>query len=448
MASTLPRRLHPALGLLLAAFLVALWPGPARADLSVNITDGVVKPLPIAIGDFYAEGPETADLGQRIAAVISDNLERSGLFQPIDRRLFLAAPASVHVTPDFSIWQRIEAQGLVTGEVVQRSDGSISIAFRLWDVFAAEDMEGLEYITTRENWRRIAHAISDRIYQRLTGESGYFATRVVYVSESGRATERVKRLAIMDQDGANHRFLTDGANLVLTPRFSPTGSEITYLAQSPDGVFQVHLLDTDTLRRELLARFDGISIAPRFSPDGNQVILSLISGGDSDIYAMDLRTRQLSRLTQHPAIDTSPSYSPDGQRVVFESDRGGSQQLYTMRADGSNVTRITFGDGRYANPVWSPRGDLIAFTRIHRNQFYIGVIEWDGTNERMLTQAFHVEGPTWAPNGRVLMYFKEEAAPGGRSRQARLYTIDITGRNERRVETPTGASDPAWSPLY
>ncbi|MFC7333293.1 Tol-Pal system beta propeller repeat protein TolB [Rhodocista pekingensis] len=443
---TIGRRLAAALLVALAAALPA---GAASAqELRLDITKGVSEPMPIAITTFLGGTPQEQTVARQISSVITANLERSGLFQPLDPARFIQTPEQLaSAPPRFADWRLIGAQALVAGGVQAQPDGRLRVQFRLFDVVYGKQLTGLAYFTQAEGWRRVAHIISDAIYKRLTGEEGYFDTRVVYIAESGPANQRVKRLAIMDQDGENNRFLTDGRVLVLTPRFSPTAQEITYLSYFNNKP-RVYLFNIDTGRQELLGDFPGMTFAPRFSPDGNQVIMSLAQSGNTDIYTLDLRTRRQTRLTDHPGIDTAPSYSPDGKQIVFESDRGGTQQLYTMNADGSNVKRITFGQGRYATPVWSPRGDLIAFTRLNGGRFYIGVIRPDGTGERLLTEAFHVEGPTWAPNGRVLMYFKEKpVGAGARQRQSRLFTIDLTGVNERQMVTATDASDPAWSPL-
>lgn len=428
---------------------LALWstaPPQVQAQLTVDITKGFVEPLPIAISDFYAESNEGSEVGSDIAQVISDNLEGSGLFAPIDQRAFIQDPAALDAGPRFADWRLIDAQALVSGSVELQNDGRMRVEFRLWDVLAEEQMQGLAYTTSPDNWRRIAHIISDEIYQRLTGEEGYFDTRIVYVAESGPQDRRVKRLAIMDQDGANHRFLTDGSSLVLTPRFSPTSQEITFMSYAGDAP-RVYLLNLNTGQQEVLGEFPGMTFSPRFSPDGNKVILSMSDGGNSDIYTMDLRTRDMQRLTDHPSIDTSPSYSPDGDRIVFNSDRSGQQQIYVMNADGSNVERISFGDGRYATPVWSPRGDLIAFTRMSQGNFYVGVMSPDGSGERMISQGYLVEGPTWAPNGRVLAFFRQEPADSSGRVNSDLVSVDVTGFNERVLPTPMDASDPAWSPL-
>ncbi len=416
----------------------------AQAELRVDITRGHVEPLPIALVDLAGSSEADAAIGRQITEVITRNLERSGLFRPIDPAAFIIEPGGMTVRPRFQDWRIINAQALVTGRVVPGGDpGRLMVEFRLWDVFAEQDLVGLKLSGAREAWRSIAHTMSDKIYERLTGESGYFHTRVVYIAETGPPDKRIKRLAIMDQDGQNLRYLSDGRHLVLTPRFSPTAQEITYLSYE-GGVPRVYLRQIDTGQQELLGDFPGMTFAPRFSPDGNHVVMTMAQRGNSDIYEMDLRSRQVRRLTDNPAIETAPCYSPDGAFIAFESDRGGSQQIYVMRRDGSDVHRITFDRGRYGTPVWSPRGDLIAFTKSHQGRFYIGVMRPDGSGERILAQDYLVEGPTWAPNGRVIMFFRSSSRDPD---SAELVTIDLTGRNERILFTSTAASDPAWSPL-
>jgi TolB protein len=416
----------------------------AHAELHIDLTRGNPKPMPIAIPVFTGG---SGTMGADITGVVAADLERSGLFQPIDSKAFVDQDANSHIPPHYNDWRVINAQALVTGDIQAQPDGRLAVSFRLWDIFAEQQLTGLRYTTTPDNWRRIAHIIADAVYKRLTGEDGYFDTRIVYISESGPLNQRIKRLAIMDQDGANHRYLTDGKALVLTPRFSPTAQEITYLSFAR-GTPRVYLFNIDTGQQEVLGDFPGMSFAPRFSPDGNRVIMSIALNGASQIYSMDLRTRRATQITTTESIDTSPCYSPDSSQIVFNSDRGGSQQLYAMNADGSNIHRISFGSGRYGTPVWSPRGDLIAFTKFDSSTFYIGISKPDGSGERLLTQSFLVEGPTWAPNGRVLAYFRQTQSDArGNGGRSRLYSIDLTGYNEREMVTPQDASDPAWSPL-
>jgi TolB protein len=430
--------------LALAAFCLAVFPVSAKAELRIDVTRGVTEPIPIAVANFVSSDMSGSQFATSVPQVIASDLASTGLFKLIDPRAFIQDAASMQQQIRFAEWKAINAQALVNGTVSRTPDGRTRVEFRLFDVYGQQQLTGMAYMTTPDNWRRIAHIIADEIYKRLTGENGYFDSRIVYIAESGPATARVKRLAIMDQDGANQRYLTDGRNLVLTPRFSPNQQTITYLSYVGNKP-RVYVYDLETGRQEVVGDFPGMTFAPRFSPDGSKVIMSLSQNGNSDLYVMDLRSRRPQKLTDGPAIDTSPSYSPDASKVVFESDRGGTQQLYVMDANGGNPRRITFGDGRYAGPVWSPRGDLIAFTKMHKGQFYIGVIRPDGTGERLITNGYHMEGATWAPNGRVLAYFKESSGRSGRS--AKLYSIDLTGYNEHQLNTPGDGSDPAWSPM-
>ncbi|HEY2071177.1 MAG TPA: Tol-Pal system beta propeller repeat protein TolB [Rhizomicrobium sp.] len=417
--------------------LVSLFAAPASAQLRVDVTQGNTQPMPIAIPDFLGNPS-----GAQIAGVVRADLERSGFFKPLDSKSFIEVVKDINVAPNYANWKVINAQALVTGQVVAQPDGRLRVDFRLWDIYGQTQMLGLQYFTTPENWRRVAHLVSDAIYKRITGEEGYFDTRIVFISETGPAIARKKRLAIMDEDGANPQFLTNGSYLVLTPRFNPTAQMIAYMSYVGDRP-RVYLFDLESGRQEMLGNFPNMTFSPRFSPDGNKVVMTLEQGGNSDIYVMDLRTRAYQRLTTDPAIDTSPSFSPDGRQITFESDRGGSQQIYVMNADGSNQHRVSFGGGKNGTPVWSPRGDLIAFTKQGGGRFDIGVMHPDGSGERIITDGWEDEGPTWAPNGRVLMFTR--SAQGGRGSQ--IWSVDITGRNERRVMSPGNASDPAWSPL-
>ncbi len=416
---------------------------PAHAEVNIDITQGNVQPLPIAVTDFFGVAQDEGDIGRQISEVMAADLKRSGIFAPIDKKAFIQSAASMKVLPRFSDWRVIKAQGLVNGSIEYLDNGKLRVEFRLWDVFAEQQMLGQALETERNNWRRVAHMIADRVYKRLTGEDGYFDTRIVYVAESGTKKDRVKRLAIMDQDGAGHRYLTDGRSLVLTPRFSPKRQEITFLSYY-NNTPRVYLFNIQTGRQELLGAFPGMTFAPRFSPDGNSVLMSHAEHGTTDIYVMDLRTRKPRRLTNDGSINTSPSFAPDGKRLAFNSDRGGSPQLYVMDSDGKNVKRLSFDKGSYATPVWSPRGDLIAFTKQTGGKFHIGVMRPDGSGERLLTESFLDEAPTWSPNGRVLMFFRQEPGANGKTR---VYSVDLTGYNLREVITPGDASDPAWSPL-
>ncbi len=429
------------------SLLIALFMAfSGKAELAIDVSGAMRDPMPVALPEMIHNGFFVGQQGKKILEVIKADLERSGLFETVDKDSYIQEFSSMSQEPEFLDWKAIKAQALIQSQIEEIDANNIKVSFRLWDVFAENQMTGQSFTTTKDNWRRIAHVIADAIYERLTGEKGYFDTRIVYVSESGPATKRIKRLAIMDQDGENHKFLTNGAAMALTPRFSPNLQKITYMSYAGN-IPRVYVLDIESGEQTLLGNFPGMTFAPRFSPDSSKVLLSYASGGKTNIYEMDLKTRKSRQITYGRAIDTSPSYSPDGSQIVFNSDRGGNQQLYVMDADGSNVRRISFGNGRYATPVWSPRGDYIAFTKMAGGQFYVGVMYPDGTGERVLASGYLVEGPTWSPNGRVLMYFRQDKGKGRSTPPVKLYSIDLTGYNERQIITPADGSDPAWSPL-
>jgi TolB protein len=430
---------------LTAGLLGALSPALAQAPARVEIDEGVIQPIPIAIsistaGPTAAAGGPNATIGQQIARVVAADLERSGYFAPIDPAAFIQTDLDVNVEPRYEDWQTLRALDLVNGRAYIDADGRLQVDFRLWDVFNKKQLIGQNLTATPENLRRIAHKIADLIYEKLTGYEGYFDTRVVFVAESGKRGKRKQMLAIMDQDGANPSYLTDGTLKVMSPRFSADGQQIAYMALSADAA-RIYVLDIDTNRQESLGPIKGMAFAPRFSPDGTKLAFTVDQAGNSDIYVMDLRTRQMRRLTRDPGIDTSPSFSPDGSQIVFNSDRGGSPQLYIMNDDGSNVRRLSFGSGRYTTPVFSPKGDMIAYTRQSDGRFSIGVMKADGSDERLLTSSYLEEGPTWAPNGRYIMFFREPL--GG---LPSLWTVDVTGRIEKPVPYTGGGSDPSWSP--
>jgi len=418
----------------------------ARAQqppLELTIEGAEFKPLPLALTGFSPGSPDLAQRAGDIAAVVQGDLESTGLFDLVPEAAFVTRRIEFDAEPAYADWRVINAEALVTGRVLQAGDGRLRVQFRVFDTLAEQQIAGLQFLADPEDWRRVAHKVADGIYTSLTGEGPYFDSRIAFIDETGPKGDRRKRLAVMDQDGARLRYVPLDDSLVLTPRFSPSEQSVLYISYDT-GAPQVFLLNLDTGQRERLGNFPGMSFAPRFSPDGSEVVLSLAQGGNTDLYAMSLANRRLRRLTRHPAIDTSASYSPDGSQLVFESDRGGSQQLYIMPANGGPARRISFGDGRYATPVWSPRGDLIAFTKIFQGQFHIGVMRTDGSGERLLYKAFLVEGPSFSPNGRVLIFYRETP---GRTGRPSLFTVDVTGRNLREVETPNAASDPSWSPL-
>ena len=437
------------------ALLFLIIPKTSFGLIEVDITRGNLNPLPIAVSPLFVESKSVKEfqnllkkenIGEDISSVVENNLKSSGLFNPLKKEAFLQKPDIAHLKPRFEDWSLIKAQALITGEVKYENE-KLRVEFRLWDVLAGKEMMALAFTTVPDNWRRVGHIITDKVYQRLTGEKGYFDTRIIYVSEEGPKTNRVKKLAIMDQDGFNTKYLTLGNELVLTPRFNPTNQMVTYLSYFKN-LPRVYLLDIETGVQEVVGDFPGMTFAPRFSPDGKKIIMSFAKDGNSDIYTMDLENRIVEKITNHPSIDTSPSFSPDGKYICFNSDRSGYQQIYVMKSDGSKVKRISFGKGLYGTPVWSPRGDLIAFTKLHKGKFYIGVMRVDGSGERLLTENYYQEAPSWSPNGRVLIFYRETKSDSeGKGFSAKLWSIDLTGYNERLVDTKTDASDPSWSSL-
>lgn len=441
---TVDRFLIPALALAMMALVGVQTPAQAQSGpLRIEITEGVIEPLPFAVPDFVDEGG-AGEYASNIARVIASDLSGTGLFREIPREAHIARVTSFDNSIGYEDWKAINAQAVITGAVTVSGD-RIVVKFRLFDVFSGQQLgEGLQFAGTTQSWRRMAHKVADAAYSRITGEGGYFDSRVVFVSESGPKNQRLKRLAVMDYDGANVQYLTDSSSIVLAPRFSPTGDRILYTSYAT-GFPRITLMDVGSLRTQTLAEQPGtMTFAPRFSPDGGRVVFSLERGGNSDLYMLTLGSGNLVQLTNAPSIETAPSFSPDGSQIVFESDRSGTQQLYIMPASGGEGRRISGGQGRYGTPVWSPRGDMIAFTKQHQGRFHIGVMRTDGSEERLLTASFLDEGPTWAPNGRVIMFTRETAGAGG---EAALFSVDISGRNLRQIPTEGAASDPAWSPL-
>ncbi len=421
-------------------FLFILSIFPLCAEVDISVLGAKADPIPIAIPEFGGKS-----YAAEITQIISQNLENSGLFHLVDKKAYIQPLYSIYQKPVLNDWQTINVQALLYGEVEELPNNRFKVSFRLWDVFSGKEMLSKALTLPQKDWRRLGHIVSDMVYERMIGEKGYFDTKIVYVASSGNPKKRIKRLAIMDQDGENHQYLTDGTTLVLTPRLSPDMTKIAYLSYDR-GKPQVFLYDIKSGNNQRLGTFEGMSFAPRFSTDGKKLLMSLAVKGNSDVYLYDIESKELQRLTKENAIDTSASFSPDGKKIVFNSDRGGSQQIYIMDNDGKNPKRITFGQGSYGTPVWSPKGDYIAFTKIYQGQFYIGVIRPDGTGERIIATGFLVEGPTFSPNGRVIMFFKQNPYSfydqGGKTG---LYAIDVSGYNERFIQTPSQASDPDWS---
>ncbi|WP_273500463.1 Tol-Pal system beta propeller repeat protein TolB [Paracoccus sphaerophysae] len=415
-----------------------------QGPLRIEITGGQVEPMPIAVAPFFDEGG-AGELAGQIQQVVTADLTGTDLFREIPADAHVAKPTAFDDAIAYPDWRAINAEALILGAVAVQGD-DVTVKFRLYDVFSGQPLgDGMQFDAPREGWRRVAHKVADQVYARVTGETAYFDSRVAFISETGPKDARLKRIGIMDYDGANPIWVTDDADLVVSPRFSPDGNSLLYTSFA-SGMPQIMLMDVASVQsRPLKMEAGTMSFAPAFSPDGRWIVYSREKGGNTDLWQMDVATGAERPLVETQAIETSPSYSPDGRQIVFESDQSGSQQIYVMAADGSGEPqRISFGEGSYGTPAWSPKGDLIAFTNQQGDSFHIGVMRPDGTEEKMLTESFLDEGPSWAPNGRVVMFTR--ATPGGEG-TSRLHSVDVTGRNMRPLDIEGAASDPDWGPL-
>jgi TolB protein len=418
-------------------------PAAGGSDAPITVSGAQNAPIPIAVTTFTDPSGGASDLGTQISGVISDDLSHCGLFRAIDPTSFV--PNSVaNGTPVWANWTILGVQALITGDVADQGGGQLRVEFRLWNVASQQQTQGTAYTTTAANWRRIAHIIADVVYQQMIGEKGYFDSRVAYISDAGRVTSPIRRLAVMDYDGANNQFLTDGAAMALSPEYNPVRQELAFVSFQ-DNNPRVYIFNLQTGAERLVGSFGEMTIGPRFSPDGNTLLMSVSRNGGSAIVQVSPSGGSMTPLTDYNSINVTPSYSPDGSQIVFNSDRDGNQQLFVMPASGGSAKRISFGPGQYAEPAWSPRGDLIAYTFWGSGGFSIGVMAPDGSGERIISQGFLVEGATFCPNGRVIMFYRQ--TPNEVGHDSRLVTIGIDGFNERLVETPTNASDPSWGPL-
>ncbi|MDN3646309.1 Tol-Pal system beta propeller repeat protein TolB [Pontixanthobacter aestiaquae] len=408
-----------------------------------------MQDLSIAIARFAtdrdvetpANSNGTAALGNELSRIVFNNLKNNGLFKPAGPDA-LPKPTYGQITaPNWPSWENRGADMLVHGYVRARPDGRLTVGCYLYDVTIQDELARAGWVVPPRDWRRAAHKCADLVYSTLTGESPFLDSRIAYIAETGPKDNRTKRLAIMDSDGANHRFITTGRSTALTPRYSPDYRKLLYLSYV-DGNPRIYIYDIGTGRQTLVTQSTNPTFAPRWSPDGKWILYSMAVSGNTDIYRVSADGGPSIRLTNTPGIDIGGSYSPDGSRIVFESDRSGSQQIYVMDSDGSDQKRLSFFGGRAATPEWSPRGDQIAFTHIAGN-FRIAVMSPSGGKLTHLTNSWQDEAPTWAPNGRIIQFFRTARNSGTTA----LWQVDLTGRNERKLPTPVDASDPAWGPI-
>tara|TARA_B100001989_G_scaffold120016_1_gene84564 strand:+ start:617 stop:1942 length:1326 start_codon:yes stop_codon:yes gene_type:complete len=427
-------------------FLFILIKLPILNGVEIDVTEGKIEPLPIAIVEFNQENKNEDNYSSKIQNIISNNLGNTGLFKILPNDSFLQSESEVFFQPLFSDWKLIDANFLVSGKVTLENN-RLKVNFKLWDVYQEKlvinkNISGV----SRSDWRILSHIISNLIYEKITGEKGYFDTKLVYVAEEGTQEKKIKKLAIMDYDGNNHEILTDGNELVLTPRFSPDGKNIVFLKYKNNKA-SVYLMNIKSRKTKILGNFSGMSFAPRFDPNGKKIIFSLTDRGKSNIFIQNLENNEKFQVTNNKYINTSPYFSPDGNKIVFSSDRAGKQNLYIkgIKTISSKVERITYGKGNYATPAWSPRGDYIAFTKSYRKKFFIGLIKTNGKGERLISEGYLTDGPSWSPNGRTLVFFKTVKNINNQY-ETKLFTIDITGNLEKELITPYQASDPDWGP--
>ncbi len=442
--------------LLMILNFIFLSSAPSFAVLKVNVNKARFAPTPIAVTPTFTESHDPENLAYKMTQVIESDLDRCGLFKPIDQKSFIQEASSLRRAPRFEDWKLIKAK-LLTVSFLTRVDDKLNLTLKLFDVLTGVEMGVYSFEDSPSNWRKIAHKIADQVYQRTTGELGYFSTKIVYVAETGSARNPLQKLSIIDQDGANLRNLTDGSRSISSPVFSPTAQMIAYAAYHKNEQAKIYLMNLETGLSQLFvdqSKGGGIAFAQRFSADGSKLIFSIAKGGTTSLYTKNIKMGStggdIVRLTRNiGAIDTHPCYSPDGEKVVFESDMSGRRrQLYTMNADGSDIKKISRDAGAlYGEPVWSPRGDWIACLKIHKGVFYICIMKPDGSSERLIDKGYQLQDPTWSPNGRVLLYKKQGKFDSRGNIVKRIHSIDLTGHNSREIKTNTNAEMPAWSPV-
>ena len=418
-------------------------PAPEIARKAPSL--GPASETSIGIPSFFGGSDQERALGKKVAKIISADLSKTGRYRIIDPGPYVNV--NPNEAPPFEDWRYQKAVGLVHGRVKKTAGGQLRMEFRLWDVEKERQIIGQALSTEPGNWRRVAHKIADSIHKKQTGMGALFDSRVVYVSQSFTASsgsKPVRRLAIMDQDGGGHRYLTDGRFPSFYPAVSPKNTDIAYVGFYPDRL-RLFIFNIETGRQEAVPIPPGKPGFPRFSPDGRKIAFSLTGAGGTDIHLVDLVTRQARRLTEGPLEDFSPSFSPDGTRIVFSSrQRGGLFHLSVMDANGRGRAEIDRGSGSYSFPSWSPKGDLIAFIKEGDGPNHLGIIRPDGSAERLLAQGVAMSPPAWAPNGEMLLFAKPDGSP---AKAEKLFTIGIDGHSEHPVPTPAHATQADWTPL-
>jgi len=386
------------------------------------------------------DGGETGVIGIQIAQQIVSDLRTT-------RSIYPTGPENLrHYTPTeagaplYPNWANIGAGALVTGYVQARDDGRINVVCYLYDLKQRREMTRKGFAVAATEWKRAAHRCAGAFYTAVTKRPGLFDSRIVYVAATGSRMQPVKRIAIMNWDGTDHSYLTQGEVTVTSPRISPDGERIAYMSFA-GGMPHIRIMDADGSNDRQLLQSNSMSFAPRFSPDGRVIAFSMAVDGNTDIYVVDANGGYPRRLTTTPGIDTSPSFSPDGKQIVFESDRSGAQQIYVMNVDGSGQSRISFGGGANSSPVWSPDGDRIAFSRWNGSTIGIGIMSATGGDEKILTNGWQDEAPSWSPDSEWVMFQRTQQGTGTGS----LLMVSIGGGEPKAVATPQPGADPSWS---
>lgn len=434
----------------LLCLAIILYSQICQATLQVDVSGGNFDPIPIYFGAFAG----SQELGVNFMAVIEKDLVNSGLFKSLNSGEYKLLAKQ----PNFHKLRSMGADYVAGGKIAYNKNEEITLELYVWNAATGHLVIGHRLNGKMHGWRQLAHIAADMIYSNLTGEKPYFTSKILFIDETGPIDNRLKKVAIMDQDGANVAYLTNGEHLTVTPKIAPDRQNVVYTAYIDDSPHTC-LQQLKTGARTIVEQSTNGTIAPNFSPDGNGLVMGkLRDNGTANLFLLNIQSMNnmlksqgaqtkavhgeanMRQLTYGNNIDATSSFSPDGKQLVFSSDSSGRQQLYIMKIDGSAKKQLSTGSGSYSTPVWSPRGDYIAFTKKEHGQFSIGICRTDGSEERLLSSGFHSERPCWAPNGRSLIFFKESAAG-----HSRLYSIDIMNQKERLLTTPHDASDPDWS---